>query len=183
MSVRPRVRFQAEDIWQAPDDGRIYEVIDGELYVAPSPGTAHQRVCGNLYGYLWQYLRAHPRGEVFTAPLGVVLDAENAVQPDLVYVAHERAHIITERGIEGVPDLVVEVLSPSTEARDRGIKLRRYARAGVPHYWIVDPGQRTLEVYRLAEGGYMLVGRYGPGSFLRPELFPGLELSLDALWR
>ena len=100
-----------------------------------------------------------------------------------MYVPHEHAHIITDRGIEGVPDLVVEVLSPSTEARDRGIKLRRYARAGVPHSWIVDPGQRTLEVDRLAEGGCVLAERYGPGSSFRPALFPGLEISPDVLWR
>lgn len=182
MAVRSRVRFQAADIWQTPEDGRIYEVIDGELYVAPSPGVEHQRVSGNLHGYLWQYLRTHPLGEVFAAPLGVVLDEEDGVQPDLVYVSSQRASIITERGIEEVPDLVVEVLSPGTEARDRGLKLRRYAHAGVPHYWIVDPRQRILEAYRLDEEGYVLAGMYGPGSVFRPELFPGLELHIDALW-
>ncbi len=78
--------------------------------------------------------------------------------------------------------LVVEILSPSTRSRDRGIKMRRYAAAGVPHYWIVDPRTRALEAYRLAERGYELIGTYGPGSTFRPELFPGLEIPFDDLW-
>lgn len=181
MAVRPRVRFQAEDIWQAPDDGKIYEVIDGELYVAPLPGAGHQRAVGRLFLSIGTYLQQHPLGEMFVAPLGVALDEEDGVQPDLVYVSRQRASIITERGIEGVPDLLVEVLSPGTEVRDRGLKLRRYAHAGVPHCWIVDPRQRTVETYRLGEGGYVLAGVYGPGSVFRPELFPGLQLPIDAL--
>lgn len=104
------------------------------------------------------------------------------MQPDLVYVARERAAILTEWGIDGVPDLVVAVLSPGTEARNRGLKLHQYAHAGVPHYWIVDLRQRTLEAYRLGEEGYALAGTYGPGSVFRPERFPGLELFIDALW-
>jgi Uma2 family endonuclease len=111
----------------------------------------------------------------------VVLDDENGLQPDLVYVSRERAGIITERGIEGAPDLVIEILSPSTAKRDRGIKMRRYAAAGVPHYWIVDPRTRTLEAYRLGEQGYVQTGLYGPGSVFRPDLFPGLEIPIDEL--
>ena len=112
----------------------------------------------------------------------MVLDDENGVQPDLVYVSRGRLDIISRRGIEGAPDLVVEILSPSTRARDRGIKLRRYAAAGVPHYWIVDPCSRELEARRLTERGYELSGKLGPGSVFRSELFPDLEIPIDELW-
>ena len=117
------------------------------------------------------------------APIGVKLDDSNGVQPDIVYVSNERREIIKERGIEGAPDLVVEVLSPSTEARDRGVKLRRYAAAGVTQYWLLAPRTRSLEAYALTDVGYALEGEHGPGSVFRPALFPGLDLSIDALWR
>src|SRR5262249_36651512 len=136
--ARAKVRFAASDIWDAPDDDKRYEAIDGRLYVTPSPSPRHQRAVGMLYGHLWQQLRAHAGGELVPAPLGVVLDDETAVQPDLVYVSSQKGAIIGERGLEGAPDLVVEVLSPSTRSRDRGIKMKRYAVAGIPHYWIVD---------------------------------------------
>ncbi len=182
MSVHRGIRFKATDIWDAPEDSYRYEVIDGELYVTPAPSWLHQRGSGALFGYLWQHIHPRGLGEVVSAPIGVILDDEAGVQPDLVYVSRERAQIITERGIEGAPDLVVEVLSPSTEARDRGIKMRRYAAAGIPHYWLLDPRSRTLEPYRLAETGYVSTGVYGPGSIFRPELFPGLEIPIDDLW-
>jgi Uma2 family endonuclease len=178
------VRFRADDIWDTPDDGKRYEVIDGELFVTPPPIVVHQRASAGLFGHIWPYVRRRRLGELFSAPIGVVLDDENGLQPDLVYVSRERAGIIAERGIEGAPDLVVEILSPSTRARDRGIKLRRYAAAGVPHYWIVDPRTRILEAYHLVAGGYELTGTHGPGATFEPTLFPvpGLEIPIDELW-
>jgi Uma2 family endonuclease len=182
MAARANVRFQAGDIWEAPDDALRYEVVDGELFMTPAPGWAHQYGLGNLYLLVGNWVRGHRLGYVVQAPVGVVLDAETAVQPDLVYISRERAGLISERGIEGAPDLVVEVLSPSTEARDRGIKLRRYAAAGVPHYWLLDPGSRALEAYHVGEAGYELTGVYGAGSTFRPDLFPGLEIAIGDLW-
>jgi Uma2 family endonuclease len=176
------VRFKAEDIWDAPDDGNIYEVIDGELYVTPAPAWRHQRALGRLMAPIATYVFARGLGEVVTAPTGVVLEGGSGVEPDLLYISRERLHIISERGVEGAPDLVVEVLSPSTQARDRGIKMRRYAASGVPHYWLVDLDAPALEAYRLGAEGYELVGRHGPGSTFRPELFPGLEIRVDDLW-
>lgn len=182
MAGRAQVRFLAEDIWDTPEDGNRYEVIDGELFVSPPPVERHQRGAGSLYGILWQHVTARRLGRVYFAPIGVVLDAENGVQPDLIFVSNERAGIITERGVEGAPDLVVEVLSPSTRARDRGIKMRRYAAAGAPHYWLLDPSTQNLEAYRLGENGYELAGTYGPAATFAPELFPGLEIEIAQLW-
>jgi Uma2 family endonuclease len=176
------MRFKADDIWDTPEDGNRYEVIDGELYVTPPPLEPHQRGSTNLLGFVWQYLRQSRLGTVYSAPFGVVLDDENGLQPDIVYVSNERRGLIVERGLEGAPDLVVEVLSRSTQARDRGVKMKRYAASGIAHYWILDPRTRTLEAYRLTEQGYELTGAYGPGSAFRPELFPGLEIPIDELW-
>lgn len=182
MALPKRIRFKADDIWDTPEDGNRYEVVDGELYVSPPPLESHQRASVNLLGFLWQHVRQHRLGRLYSAPFGVVLDDENGVQPDLVYVSREREGLLVERGLEGAPDLVVEILSRSTQARDRGVKMKRYAASGIPHYWIVDPRTRTLEAYRLAEEGYELAGSHGPGSVFSPELFPGLEIPIDELW-
>jgi Uma2 family endonuclease len=182
MAMRANVRFKAEDIWDTPEDGNRYEVIDGQLYMTPPPILEHQGASGVLQRHLSVYVHERRLGKVYAAPLGVVLDEENGLQPDLVYVSNSRLGILSRRGIEGAPDLVVEILSPSTRSRDRGVKMRRYAAAGVPHYWLVDPRTRALEAYRSTRQGYEHIGTYGPGSVFRPELFPGLEIPIDDLW-
>ena len=182
MATQSGVGFLASDIWDAPDDDKRYEVIDGELFVTPSPSWGHQRGLGQLYLRLGNWVYQHGLGEIVPAPLGVVLAVDTGVEPDLVYVSRERRGLISDRGIEGAPDLVVEVLSPSTRARDRGIKMRRYAAAGVPHYWLLDPVTGALEPYRLRGQTYELLEVYGPGSIYRPELFPGLEIAIADLW-
>jgi Uma2 family endonuclease len=182
MAVGSGVRFRADDIWDAPEDGNRYEVIDGDLFVSPPPLEPHQRASIKLSVLVGGYVFTHRIGMVYAAPIGLVLDEENGLEPDLIYVSNARLGIITERGIDGVPDLVVEILSRSTQARDRGIKMRRYARSGIPQYWIVDPRARTLEAYQLGEHGYDLVGSFGVGTIFRPLLFPGLEILIDDLW-
>ena len=114
MATRPHIRFLASDIWEMPDDGKRYEVIDGKLYVTPPPGWQHQNCLSNLLFLLSTHVRQHRFGKVVPAPTGVVLDEENGVEPDIVYLSNQKLHLISERGIEGAPDLVVEVLSPST---------------------------------------------------------------------
>lgn len=182
MTIRPRVRFKADDIWDAPEDGNIYEVIDGDLYVTPAPAWIHQRVVGRLYSIVSQHVFTNRLGEIVPAPTGVALDEENGLQPDILFISNARRGIISERGVDGAPDLVVEVLSPSTKARDLGIKLRRYAAAGVPHYWTLEPVTHVLEERRLTVDGYELIGTYGERDTFRPALFPGLEIRLAELW-
>jgi Uma2 family endonuclease len=182
MVLRAHVRFHADDIWDTPEDGNRYEVIDGALYMTPPPNWGHQNASATLLGIIWPHVQHHGLGKIVTAPVGVVLDEENGVQPDLVFISRDRLHIISERGVEGAPDLVVEVLSPRTQSRDRGVKKKRYAAAGVPYYWIVVPRTRSIEEHRLAPSGYELVGTHGPGDIFRPEIFPGLEIPVDRLW-
>jgi Uma2 family endonuclease len=181
MAAHSGVRFLASDIWDAPDDDKRYEVINGELFVTRTPGWSHQRAIGMLLVAIGRYLDRERLGDLVSY-VGVVLDQHTAIVPDLVYVGHERRGIVSERGVEGAPDLVGEVLSAETEARDRGIKMRAYAAAGVPHYWLLDPRTGALEPYRLGPHGYELVETYGPGSVFRPELFPGLEIAIADLW-
>ncbi len=182
MTAKARVRFKAGDIWDAPDNGKTYEVIDGQLFVSPAPLFRHQLGVMRLGTRLAVHIERYHLGVIVSAPTGVVLDEENGVQPDLLYISRERAHIIGDRGVDGSPDLIVEALSPSTAARDRGIKMRRYAAAGVPRYWLLDMEAPAFETYHLGPNEYDLTGRYGPGDIFRPELFPGLEITVDELW-
>ena len=181
-TVEPTAGYTAEYLWEAPDDGNRYEVIDGELFVTTAPDWIHQYGSSNLHLILGNHVKHHRLGYVVAAPVGVVLAPRVGVQPDLVYISNERADVITRRGVYGVPDLLVEILSPSTEGVDRGKKLRAYAAAGVPHYWILDPVARALEPLRLRGGAYEREGLFGPGATYRPALFPGLEIAIDEIW-
>jgi Uma2 family endonuclease len=182
MVANPRARFLAEDIWDAPDDGNRYEVIDGELYVSPPPNRQHQHVSFELGYHVRHYLGAHPIGTMYAAPFGIVMPGFSGVQPDLVFVSNERQEILTDQGAKGVPDLVVEILSPSTRSRDRGIKLRQYEAAGVRYYWIADPRSRTIEERELGEDGYGPPTIYRVGDVFRPVIFPGLAIEVARLW-
>ncbi|MBI2154339.1 MAG: Uma2 family endonuclease [Candidatus Rokubacteria bacterium] len=148
-----------EDYCLLPDDGRRYEILDGELYMTPSPSRAHQRFALNLLVALHAFVTRHDSGEVFVAPFDVILAKTTVVVPDLVFVRRERLDIVTNRGIEGAPDLVVEILSPDSARRDRVEKAQLYARYDVPHYWLVDPEARAIEAFELAEGQYRRTAR------------------------
>ncbi len=182
MATPAAVRFKAGDLWDVPDDGKRYEVIDGRLYVTPPPAEKHQSASGVLFGYLWSWTWPRRAGRLYAAPIAVVLDDETGVQPGLVYVSRERVAIIAERGIDGAPDLIIEILSPGTRVRDLGVKMRRYAAAGVPHYWVADPATHHLTPYKLAATGYEAGTSNGPGDVFEPELFPGLRIPIDELW-
>ena len=165
-----------------PADGRRYELHEGELSVTPAPGTRHQRVIGTMHILLHTHVKAHRLGEVFLSPVDCILSDTTVVQPDLVYLDPTRAPLVSERGIEGPPTLVVEILSPSTIAIDRSIKLQLYRRFEVPYYWILDPEARTVEAYGLADGRYTLLARVsGAGPVSLPP-FPDLAFAPALLW-
>ena len=170
-----------EDYAALPDDGRRYEIHDGELSVTPAPGTAHQQISGNLYVVLRAHLDAGVRGQVLYAPLDVILASTTVVQPDLVYIDPSRAHLVSRRGIEGPPTLAVEIISPSTPRIDRVTKLQLYARHGIPYYWIVDPDARAIEAYELGGGAQRLVTTAGVQPTALPP-FPDLQLVAARIW-
>ena len=137
-----------QDVQQLPDDGNRYEAIDGELCVTPAPSLRHQRILMRLTLALHHLLVESGHGELFFAPTGVEFPAtEEGVQPDLLFVSNQRRGILADPWIRGAPDLVVEILSPTTAHRDRGVKRKLYDRQGVSVYWIVDPDARAVEVW------------------------------------
>jgi Uma2 family endonuclease len=149
--------------------------------VTPSPTSRHQRILSYLVAILGSYARTHNLGTVLVAPMDVLLAPTSVVQPDLVFIKKDREHIITEPNIQGAPDLVVEVLSPSTAAIDRGGKMALYAKYKVPHYWIVDSIRLTLEMYKLEQTHYSLVAQFGKDDIARSTLFPVLQIRIADL--
>lgn len=140
-----------DDYRQLPDDGKLYQIIGGELYMAPAPTTIHQRISRKLLRFLDNHITQNNLGEVLYAPVDVVLSMTDVVQPDLIYVAKERLNIITKKNIVDAPDLVVEILSEHTETIDRQKKMALYEKHGVKEYWIVDPAEKTIEQFVLEE--------------------------------
>ena len=138
-----------EEFARLPDDGTRYEVIEGELYLSPSPRPLHQRAVSELIYRLEAFTREYDLGLIFPGPIDVLFAEGDYLAPDLVFVRKERLGIVSSRGIESAPDLVVEVLSESTKSRDRVLKRRRYAHFGVPEYWIVDTAGQAIEVHDL----------------------------------
>ncbi len=165
-----------------PADGRRYEIHDGELSVTPAPSPRHQRILGNLNDVVRQHVVSHRLGEVFFAPIDCILADTTIVQPDLVYLETSRLSLVSERGIEGAPTLVVEILSPGTTLIDRTTKSQLYARYGVPYYWMVDFEARSVEAYALAEGSYRLVTRASGKDSVSLPPFPDLGFVPAALW-
>jgi Uma2 family endonuclease len=153
-----RLKLTYEDYRLLPDDGRRYELIDGDLVMSPSPKTRHQRILRNLFYALQNFLREHPFGEVFIAPYDVVLSEHDVCQPDLVFVAAAQASIITADNIRGSPALVIEILSEGNRKLDETIKLQRYEHFGIPEYWIIDPELDLMKIYRLTDGRYVRIG-------------------------
>jgi Uma2 family endonuclease len=178
-----RVILTYDDYAALPEDGRRYELYEGELIVTPAPRPRHQSVLGNLHLLTAEHVRQHGLGEVYLSPIDVILSRITVLQPDLVYLDTARLGLVTERAIEGAPTLVVEVLSPSTDARDRSNKQALYARHGVPYYWIVDPAAQTVQALRLVGESYEAVGTLDATT---PRALPPLsDLTLDpvAVWR
>jgi Uma2 family endonuclease len=171
-----------DDLRTTPDDGRRYEIIEGDLYVTPAPTISHQRISRNLEFVLHTYVTQHGLGEVLNAPVDVLLDRHTIVEPDLLFVSSARSGMISERGIEGAPDLVVEILSPGTEQRDRGFKQQAYARYGVAHYWRVDPVARTVTELVLSGASYDVLATHTVGTSMRSALFPALAIDLASIF-
>jgi len=171
-----------EEFMALPEGGPVrYEIIDGDLCMTPSPVTRHQKISGNLFEIIRHFLRTNPLGEIFAAPYDVVFSQEppQVVVPDLVFVAAEHLSLITEKNLQGVPDLLVEILSPTTATIDRRVKHSLYERVGVPEYWIVDPERNSVQVFRLSGGRYAEALELGPGDRLETPLLPGLSIPLS----
>ena len=143
------------------DDDVRYELIDGVPYMMASPSTEHQRICSELHGQLWAFLQGKPC-RPFTAPIDVRLNInkgdDTVFQPDIMVVCDHSK--IDKKSINGAPDFVIEILSPSTSRHDTFIKLNKYLWAGVREYWVVNPDEKTVLAHILKDGDY-IVKAYG----------------------
>lgn len=174
-------QYTYADYLQTPEDVR-YELINGELIMAAAPSIAHQRVLLNFAVRMSSFIEANGLGEVFIAPTDVYFSDTNVLEPDLLCISAARTHIIGETNIQGAPDLVVEITSPSTEDRDRGVKQELYALFGVLEYWRAVPLTNTVEVLRLENGRFVSIGVYGLGDTLTTPLLPGLAIDLSEIF-
>ena len=185
-AARSDVRLTYDDFLLFPDDGKRHELIDGVHYVTPSPNRRHQQLLGRLHFSIAEHLRAHPsQGEVYFAPFDVVFSRWDIVAPDLLLVAGDQLDILTDKNVVGAPALVVEILSPGTRKRDVHIKRQLFERGGAREYWIVDPDQLLVRVFRRTDSGVFA----GAAELLEAEqatlstpLLPAWSLSMNQLF-
>lgn len=173
-----RVQMTAEEYRNLPESDDYLQLIDGELIVAASPVDMHQLVGGNTYGYL--FVRLGARRLRYEADL--YLGVGDVPRPDIFWVHPENQHCRVIDGYwHGIPDLIVEILSPSTAKLDRGKKYQLYEHYGVREYWIIDPVNRSLEVYHLKDGQYVRLGFFEPEMKFK-SLAANIEIDVTALF-
>lgn len=178
MSVHP-APWTYEDYLDFPDDGKRYEIVDGEVYVTPAANTRHQDLVLFVVRRIADHVDRHGGGRVFVSPYDVVLSPTDVVQPDVLFVADAGTHQITKANLQGPPTLAVEVLSDPRHDRVR--KRQLYARYGVEEYWIIDPDGDRVEVYRLVEGRYPTPTLLEAGATLTTGLLPHLAIDVTEL--
>ena len=178
----PQGEWTEEDYFALPDTNRYVELSEGRLIAPPHPTYSHQTALQNLFIKLHAFVEEHQLGIVRFAPLPVRLWPDKIRVPDIFFIATEHSDRIGEQSC-GVPDLVIEVLSPSTLATDRGEKFFEYARSGVTEYWLADPDQERIEVYIVRGSVYELTERFKPGEAAFSQLLSGFEVSVDEVFR
>src|SRR5580700_7128230 len=166
-----------------PETGPRYQLIDGDLYMAPAPNRFHQDISRNLEVVLANYLSTHPIGVLYGAPFDVYLSEIDVFQPDLLIVLNENRGILTDAGAEGAPDFVVEILSPKTRHLDLVQKKRIYARMGIKELWIIDPDQKEVTIYRFDQDPTNPVAKLSGEENLSSPLLPGLNIAFQEVFR
>jgi Uma2 family endonuclease len=171
------------DYEQLPEGPPHYQVIEGDLVMSPSPNRSHQIVLGNIFYLLSRYLEKNPVGKIYLAPFDVFLSEINVYQPDLLFISNENEGIVTDHGIEGGPDIAIEILSPGTAKYDRGSKRKIYARTGVKELWLVDPETKRIEVFDLTKDVETPAGTYGSRANFGSPLLPGFKVSTARIFK
>lgn len=180
----PRLKLTYDDYRLFPEDGKRHELIGGEHYVTPSPNLRHQAISGRLYLLISTWLQTRRTGQIYFAPLDVILSRFDVVEPDLLYVSNERAGEILGEYVTGAPDLVIEIASPNTRQRDETVKRSLYERSGVTEYWVVDPEIDVIRVYRRSGERFdrPIELSAEAGDVLTTSLLPGLEIPLGRVF-
>jgi Uma2 family endonuclease len=184
MSAKVDPTLTIADLDTLPDDGNLYELFEGELFVSRAPSISHQRVLGNLHAILRDYLAQRPIGEVLLTP-GVIFDEFNSAIPDAVFLSHQRiSEIISGERIVGAPELVIEIVSPGKEnaRRDREVKRQVYGKHGVKEYWIADPFNRSLEIYHLKRHNLALAETLMDEDDLTSSVLPEFKCKVSQIF-
>lgn len=183
MPVRPEAPpITARQYRLMPETGPRYQLINGDLRMAPAPNRYHQVISRNLEFILLSFLEEHPIGELYHAPFDVYLSDIDVFQPDIVVIRNENLRILTAIGAEGAPDLVIEILSPKTRILDLEPKRQAYSREGVTELWIIDPAPQTVAVYRFNENLEAPVAVKEATDILESPLLPGLQIDLQKVF-
>jgi len=177
----PQGEWTERDYFSLPDTNRLVELSEGRIIMPPHPTYSHQTALQNLFLKLHAFVEEHKLGIVRFAPLPVRLWPGKIREPDIFFFAKEHLDRIEEK-VCGVPDLVVEVISPGTEEVDRGEKYLEYARAGVREYWLVDPEERTVEIYTLKGSAFVLLGKHRSGEAAFSKLLSGFEVKVEEIF-
>lgn len=176
-------QWSYEDYLALPDDGRRYEIIEGVLYVSNAPDIDHQYTVAELVGEIRQFVKAQGLGYVLTAPFEVHLsERSRPVQPDVLFIRSDRWPASGAKFFAGAPDLVIEVVSPSSARSDQFVKFDAYERAGVPEYWIVHPRTHAVQVFTLSGGEYAELGEFVAHEVIQSAVLPGLAIVVSALF-
>lgn len=188
-TATPSFQFPRQGEWtyehwlNFPNDGWKYEIIDGVLYMSPPPLIDHQDILGELFTQMREHARRRRLGKVLCAPCGVRLPGQPVpVEPDILFVRRKRLSILAERYVEGAPDLLVEILSPSNAMHDLETKYALYERAGVAEYWMVIPWEKLVRVYALTDGHYRLVGEYGVAHTAHSSVLSDFSIAVNNLF-
>ena len=175
----PQGQWTYADYTAIPNDGKCYEVVKGVLYMSPAPTPGHQSISVRLVAFLFQFVEAVGSGRVFHAPTDVELAPGDIVQPDVFVLLNANVGQIGEKRVFGGPDLVVEILSPSTMSDDLHGKRDAYERAQVPEYWIVNPGERVVELFALESGVYRSLGAFQGDEILPTRIVPDWTVKVE----
>jgi len=175
------LKITYKDILSLGESNQKMELMDGEFNMTAMPSTLHQLIAANLITYLQQYVKQKRLGKVYTS-VDVYISEFTLLQPDLCFLSHERRSINDGKKFNGVPDLVVEILSDSTEQRDRTFKFREYAIGGAKECWMVSPGKKEIEVYQNSERGFQLVKIFKQADVLNTQLFKDINLNVDQVF-
>jgi len=172
-----------EDYLKFPDnDGIRKEIIEGELYMTPAPSTRHQLVLKKIFRLLDNYVLQHGLGEVLFAPCDVIFSSINVMQPDILFISNENLKILTEKNIQGAPDLLVEILSPFSTDNDRFYKKLVYEKFGVKEYWIVDPVEKIIEIWTRRTKKFVLFSKKQQHESIQSPLLEGLKFELSEIF-
>jgi Uma2 family endonuclease len=173
----------AYEDYRKPPEGAPHQMIGGKLVLTPAPGTYHQIISARLGHCLMGFIDKKNAGVMLAAPVDVYLGDRETYQPDILFVGRDRAGIIKPERISGSPDLVMEIISPNTAYYDLRKKFKVYEKSGVKEYWIVDPEERSVQVFVLKDRSFVLDQEVGPSGSVSSRLLDGLTVDLEGIFR